>query len=420
MKFDINTLFRKNLIFNNLLYKNSFFIFLNSVSSAAFGFVFWVIAAKFYTTNQVGIAAAIISYITLLSLFSRVGLDSSIIRFFNVDRINIILSTSVIVMSLSSIFVGSLFIGLLFFIAPDQLFSQSLLLNIILIVIYILALLANALVFLFGSVYIAMRKAEYRFYQSLTSGSRVFFLLPLIFFGAFGIVSAFALAFIFTLIMSVLVLSRFNIKLSPVIDRSFLSQSLHFSIGNYLNNIFITAPNLLFPIIVLSTLGATKAAYYYIAFALVSLLFMVPNSIGMSLFVEGMYTKKLKKNVLLSVVASMLILIPSIIIIFLFGNIILGVIGKNYQYAFETLKILAISSIFVTISYIYYSINNIQKKMKNLVVTSASPFLIMCIIIYPLMHYYDIIGVAYAWIIGYAITDLFIIIYERKSLLNLI
>ena len=43
---------------NDPLYKNSFFIMLTSISNAGFGFIFWMIAARFYSTADIGLASA--------------------------------------------------------------------------------------------------------------------------------------------------------------------------------------------------------------------------------------------------------------------------------------------------------------------------------------------------------------------------
>lgn len=68
--------------FKDPLYKNSFFIMLTSLSSSGFGFVFWMLAAKLYMKEDVGIATALISSMGMLILLTRFGLDVSIIRFF--------------------------------------------------------------------------------------------------------------------------------------------------------------------------------------------------------------------------------------------------------------------------------------------------------------------------------------------------
>jgi len=85
-----------------------------------------------------------------------------------------------------------------------------------------------------------------------------------------------------------------GIRVGLAIDRGFLNDAFHFSAGNYLAGLFITCPNLILPIMVLNTLGAEQAAYYYIAFAIASLLFMIRNAVSMSLFVEGSHDEALK------------------------------------------------------------------------------------------------------------------------------
>lgn len=40
---------------NDPLYKNSLFIMLTSISGSGFGFIFWILAAKLYAPQDVGI-----------------------------------------------------------------------------------------------------------------------------------------------------------------------------------------------------------------------------------------------------------------------------------------------------------------------------------------------------------------------------
>ncbi|MCK4736330.1 MAG: oligosaccharide flippase family protein [Methanophagales archaeon] len=69
---------------NDPLYKNSFFLVLSRVFNVACGFFFWMLAARLYSINDVGLATALISSSGLLILLTRFGLDQSIIRFFPV------------------------------------------------------------------------------------------------------------------------------------------------------------------------------------------------------------------------------------------------------------------------------------------------------------------------------------------------
>ncbi len=41
------------------LYKNSFFIMLSSITNAGFGFFFWMIAARLYSAEDVGLISTV-------------------------------------------------------------------------------------------------------------------------------------------------------------------------------------------------------------------------------------------------------------------------------------------------------------------------------------------------------------------------
>ena len=79
----------------------------------------------------------------------------------------------------------------------------------------------------------------------------------------------------------------------------------------------MAAPNLILPIMVLNVLGAEQAAYYYIAYAIAALLFMIPNAISMSLFVEGSHGEALKRTVVKSLVTIFSLLVPAAAVLYL-------------------------------------------------------------------------------------------------------
>ncbi len=65
----------------NPLYRNSIFLMLSSTVGAGTGFIFWIIAARLYSTEDVGLSSAIVSVMRLLMLLSFVGLDIGLIRY---------------------------------------------------------------------------------------------------------------------------------------------------------------------------------------------------------------------------------------------------------------------------------------------------------------------------------------------------
>ena len=64
----------------------------------------------------------------------------------------------------------------------------------------------------------------------------------------------------FAVALVLLVHSGIRVRLS--IDRGFLNEAFHFSLGNYLAGLFMAAPNMILPIMVLNVLGAEEASHY--------------------------------------------------------------------------------------------------------------------------------------------------------------
>jgi O-antigen/teichoic acid export membrane protein len=382
------------------LYKNSFYILLSYLTGAGFGFIFWLLAAKFYQNEDVGIAAALISSISLIVLISGFGLDQSIIRFFPDRNKNKVFSTSVIITTTVSVLLGMIFI-----VGSDLWLPEQGILKSSIAVFYLLFLAVFSFVGLTGISFIAMRKAEYNFLQNVIAGSRFFFLFPFILFGAMGIFGAVGASFILAFIMSVVLLVRSGIKFVFTLDRRFLRDALNFSAGNYLAGLLITAPSLILPIMVLNVLGAEETAHYYIAYSITVLLFMIPSAVSTSLFVEGSHGETLKKNTMKSLFIIFILLLPAIIILYLFGGFILGIIGKSYVEGLDLMRIMALSSFFVAIVYVYFSIKKVQKDMKGLVLLSAVLFFLLIGLSYVFMPVFGIVGVGYAWIGGYGLCS---------------
>ena len=68
-------------LFRLSLYLNAIYLMLNSVMYALTGFFFWIVAARLYPPEVVGLASSAIAAIGLLSLLSTLGLDYGLFRF---------------------------------------------------------------------------------------------------------------------------------------------------------------------------------------------------------------------------------------------------------------------------------------------------------------------------------------------------
>src|SRR3984957_12777275 len=68
-------------IMHDSLYRNSVYLMASTLITAMFGFVFWIMNARLFPPEQIGIATTILSATTLIIQFSLLGLKNGIIRY---------------------------------------------------------------------------------------------------------------------------------------------------------------------------------------------------------------------------------------------------------------------------------------------------------------------------------------------------
>ncbi|MCS7130856.1 MAG: hypothetical protein NZ872_05505 [Archaeoglobaceae archaeon] len=390
------------------LFKNSIFIMLSSGESAIFGFFFWFLAAKLYTAEAIGIATAMISSLGLINSFSRLGFDQSLIRFLPEMEKSRVFWTSALVTAISAVFLG------FFFVLFVDLFSPSLIILRDLLPVYILFLLLYSFSLTNSSFFIAVRKAELDFIQKMLLGSRILFLIPLIFFGAFGIFFSVGLAYLIAVSFSFsLLILKFKLKFG--IDKNYLKNSLEFSAGNYIASVLFSLPPMLMPIIVLNILGAEQNAIYYIAYTIGAFVFIIPISFGTSLFVEGSYGEAMRFNTIRSILGIYAFLIPSVLGIIFIGEFLLAFLGKHYEAGLYALRLFAVSSLFAPLFNIYNTIKRVQKDPKGLIAINLLLSTLLISLSYYLILLYGINGVGYAWLLSYGFCSFLIILIAKKN-----
>ena len=69
-----------NYLSNDSLYKNSIYLMLSTGVMATFGFFFWIINARIYSAEQIGIGTTLLSIMSLISSFSILGLGTGLIN----------------------------------------------------------------------------------------------------------------------------------------------------------------------------------------------------------------------------------------------------------------------------------------------------------------------------------------------------
>ena len=150
--------------------------------------------------------------------------------------------------------------------------------------------------------------------------------------------------------------------------------------------------------------GAKFSAYFYLDMMIANLLYIIPMATSQSLFAEGSYREReLKVQLKKAIKIISLILIPIIIVTFLFGNYILLAFGKKYSDGgFILLIFLTISGAFISINAIGGAIINIKHKIILLILLRliTAAVIVSLIIILIKINLFGLVGVGIGWIVG--------------------
>jgi O-antigen/teichoic acid export membrane protein len=394
---------------------------LSTAVMAFLGFFFWMINARFYSTEQVGLGTTLFSIIALITNFSLLGLGNGLIRYLSAsDRKNKEINTSFTIVALMTILIAAIYLIFMKIFSPKLLFVRE---NIYYSLLFILFAVFYSLNVLSDYVFIAYRSSRFVLIKnSISSTAKLILPIFLVALGAFGIFMsmgvAMAIAFLFSLVFLIL---RFNYVFKPGIDNIAVKKMAKFSLGNYTGELIGVLPVTILPILITNLIGAKYSAFFYMDMMIVNLLYIIPRATSQSLFAEGSYNEtELKLHLKKAIKIISIIIIPAIIIIFLFGNYILLAFGKNYSdEGFILLKLLSISGIFISISSIGYSILNIKHKVKiNVFLSLVNTAITLTLsLIFIKMNLFGVVGVGIGWIAGQVIEAI-IYLFLIKRFLN--
>lgn len=259
--------------------RNSSFLIGGQLLSAGSAFIFWIICARLFSSSDVGLATAFVSYATLVATFTTLGMPTTIIRFLpqTKNKSRLLWTAFSLVLALS--FVGALLSLLLInIVAPDLniVTSSSALMAMLCVLIVV-----NAINPLMDNTFMAYRKGEYIFIKSLiVSIPRI--LLPFLVVGLAlkGIVSVFVIIALITITYGFFILrTKIVLEKSDSLHNELLNHK-GFAVRNFIGGLTGILPSTLVPIIVLNNLGASSAAYFYIPLQMAALLGVISGSVS--------------------------------------------------------------------------------------------------------------------------------------------
>ena len=199
------------------------------------------------------------------------------------------------------------------------------------------------------SVFIAYRQARYNFIVDglIQSGSKLSLPLLLVGLGTFGIFASAGIASALAVLFSLFFMKRiFDYRPAWEVKLHTVRSAITFSAASYLSNLLNLLPLLVLPVIVLDSLGAAAAGYYFLAFQMANLLFSVGYAVTESLLAEGSQAESDLTKLAKHSATVLIILVPT-------GGLVLAVsshwllllFGRGYsQHASTALTVLGLSA----------------------------------------------------------------------------
>lgn len=405
---------------NDSLFRNSIYLMASTGVMGIFGFVFWIINARFYSPEQIGIATFIISSASLAAIFSNLGFNNAFIRFLpiSIER-NKLLSLGFLLCAFASIITS----GFFFFFIHNKIVNQynnSIFLVFSIFLSYVILLTLNNLL---DSAFIAFKSAKFVLIKN-TIFSLVKLILPvfLISLNYLGIIGAIVTATFVSVIFGFTILIKnfdYNVQFNKNIN--LFKQVGKFTFGNYIGNIFGILPTTLVPIIVVSELGASSGAFFYMPLMIVSFLNVIPSATAQSFFSESSHEEnKINLYLLQAIKNSYLLLIPLVILVLIFADNILNLFGSEYSTQGATaLRIMSVASLISGANYLGDTILNVKKNIGSYIFMNAFNSIIIVGLVY-LLAPGGIAWVAMAGLIGQSITLIIYFIINKKIILNII
>jgi O-antigen/teichoic acid export membrane protein len=373
---------------------------------AVLGFFFWVIVARFYTEAEVGYSGAIISAIGLVALIGRLGLESVLIRFFGASGnkaavLNTCLTYAGLVSGVAGIIcvLGlGLFSSGIGFIARQPAFFIA----------FVLFAIASSLYTLVGASFVAMRRADYVVLKDAVFSS-LKLVLPLVFihyFHAFGIVASWGLASAAGVALSLFyIVPRLvpGYKPWPHLDNRLIRRTWGYSGMSYLINMIAHVPKFLMPIIVINALGPVQNGYFYVAWAIYSVLGSIPTAVSQSMFAEVAVNKRaLRHNIIRSFALCYALLIPACLIIVLFGERMMLAFGASYsENSVGLLRVLVFATLPLAVIRIHFSVLRVSGRMREMMLIRVAITIVAIVAAYVLVPQRGIEIIGWIWLVAY-------------------
>ncbi len=408
------------------LVRNSLYLMLTTVETAGLGYVFWIVAARVFSTAQVGIASAVISLCSTVALLTYLGPAAMLVERLHTYRQPRAWKSFLVRMCAATAAVTALLAMVTLPLIAHAKGYGSYFSAATAAVLTVTGAAVWTLVQMCCNAFVAARRADGMFVvQGLVSVFKVLLLVPLcmVGLGAQGIVIAWvASSVVGTAAGAFWLLPRIGPGATaaertgqphegrarharPSRRRADYVSHL---VGQHLTSVGGQMTPLLLPILVVARLGAGSNAYFYITWMIGSVFFMVSPSISQALFAESVrYDSGLRPAVVKAFRVTSFLLIPAIVVMVLCGRMILAIFGQAYVSAgYELLMLLAISAVPDAVSNVAVAVCRATSRLGYSAAINLGTLFVAVAGAWVLMPRFGLLGVGISWLTAQVLAAL--------------
>ncbi len=406
--------------------RNSVGMITGRAASMALGFLFWLLAARLFPAEKVGLTAGVVSAMMLCTQLALLGIGSAFIACFPRHQRTpaALVDTAVSIVVVSALVAGSLFLVTASFSFHELRVVGG---SPLYVVMFLAMCVFGTLNILLDQVSIAIGRGGQVLTRNVVFGGITVVLLvalhtiahdasSLALFSLWigGGVAACALG------ASQLWRSLDGYRYRPRLERGLRAPLVRVGLPNHLLTLTERAPGLILPILVTELLSPTQNAYWYAVWMMAWVVYIIPISMGMALFAEASHRpESLARAVRSGVGTSLLFGVVSAAFIALLAGPLLGLLGARYASAGTTpLRILLIAFVPLTLVQVYFASCRATGKLTEAIVTGTVSGVVAVAAAAVAARSGGLAGMAWTWVVTQWVTGLWAL-FRLRSLSRL-
>ena len=401
------------------LIRNGYALVLNAALTSVLGLVFWILAARLYSAEQVGLGAALLNMLLIIGNMAQLNLGNVLNRFLPVagGRTSKLILFSYGVGTAAAFFISVCFVLAATFLAPSLGFlSQDTWAACWFVAASVawtlFALQDCALAGIRQSTWIPLENAIYAISKicllvylagTVPLGSGIFVAwitpLPVVIVGA-------------NLVIFCRLIQLKNPSVEPIADIN-MHGLLRFFGWDYLGSVALTLALGGAPLLVLNVAGPAATASYQLAWTISYSLYLIGRSMSISLLAEGVADQgRIATLTSDTFVHAVILLTVALVIVVAGAPLIMSLFGPYYtKEGIGLLRVLALSSMVWSLVTIYLAVARARGDLVMVAIIQIATLILALGLGAPFLYLMGAFGMGLAWLVAHGTVAVGILIY---------